>query len=88
MDYYAYAWDTSLSGYVNLTMHFDGISRVLTDKLRQFQSQQFDPDQGYMFSMSFGSRVAINSGRDFGGLLQGLDGFCYKYKDLIMFFFK
>lgn len=74
MDYYAYSYDTSLSGYVNLTTHFDGISRVLTDKLRQFQRQNFDPEHGYMFSMSFGSRLAINSGRDFGGQLMGLDG--------------
>lgn len=80
MDYYAYSWDPSLMGYVNLTTHFDGISSVLTNKLRQFERQKFDPAKGYIFSMSFGSRLAINSGRDFGGRLEGLDGWYINVK--------
>lgn len=74
MDYSRYSSDPSPSGYVNLTSHFDGISHVLLKKLKQFERQYFSPDNGFMFGMSFGSQVAIDAGRNFGGKLAAIDG--------------
>lgn len=60
--------------YLKLISQFDGISNVLTEKLKQFEQQGFDPNQGYMFGMSFGSQLVIDAGRNFDGKLDGIDG--------------
>lgn len=74
MNYYYYSHYASLGGYIKLKGNFDQISDVLVQKLQQFVDQNFDPSQGYLWSMSFGSQLAINAGRDFGGQMGNLDG--------------
>lgn len=73
-DYYPLANDGTLFGYVNLTTHFDGISKQLLSRLEQFKAQNCDPKDGHAFSMSFGSRLAFDAGIRFGGQLGALDG--------------
>lgn len=74
MDYYAYAADSSLVGYINLFNNFFSISNVLLKKLNQFESNGFDPANGFLFGFSFGSQMAYNAGRGFGGRLAAIDG--------------
>lgn len=77
MDYYTYSQDSSLLGYVNLLDDFYNISAVLLKKLNQFETNGFDPANGFIFGFSFGSQLAVNAGRDFGGKLGAIDGKIY-----------
>lgn len=74
MDFYPFASDASLVGYMNLTSHFDGLSEVLYRRLQQFERQQFGPQRGLVFGHSFGSRVAVEAGHRFGGKMGAMDG--------------
>ena len=74
MDYYYYSSDGSPVGYIKLFSNFYSISNVLLEKLKQFESNGFKPDLGYMMGHSFGAQLVINAGRDFGGKLDGIDG--------------
>lgn len=48
--------------YFNLVSHFEGISRVLTNKMRQIGNF----DRQYCFGFSFGSRLCIDAGINIG----------------------
>lgn len=75
MDYFYYSNDPSTRGYVRLRSIFDNISDVLVAWLRHFTVEHaMSADNGHMFSMSFGSQLAINAGRTFGGHLASIDG--------------
>lgn len=71
MDYYAF----SSNRYFGLVANFDGIAEMLTDKLRQFRDQSFEPSNMFLFGFSFGGQVALEAGRRFGErLIQQIDG--------------
>lgn len=74
MDYYYYSSEWTINGYLSLRSRFDQISDVLLGTLNAFKQSGFAPKRGHMFSMSFGSQLAINAGRDFGGQIGSIDG--------------
>lgn len=84
MDYYYYSWEWTINGYLSLRSHFDQISDVLLGTLNAFKQNGFSPDRGHMFSMSFGSQLAINAGRDFGGQIGSIDGIRILYTNLVV----
>lgn len=80
MDYSAFSRNPN---YFGLVTQFEDIVNVLTEKLRQFQRQSFDPQQTYMFGFSFGAQVVLEASRRFGKrLIKQIDG-----KKLPTFFF-
>lgn len=52
--------------YFALTPHFANISAVLLKKLKQLESENFDPAKGFMFGFSFGARLVIDAASKFG----------------------
>lgn len=70
MDYYYY----SMWSYKWLHSQFDDISNILLGKLKQFEQQNFYPNNGYLMGQSFGSQLVIDAGRKFDGKLGGIDG--------------
>lgn len=72
MDYSVFSRNPN---YFGLVTQFEDIVNVLTDKLRQFQRQNFDPQQTYMFGFSFGAQVLLEASRRFGKrLIKQIDG--------------
>lgn len=71
MDYY----EIARYSYLHLLSNFDGIAEVLTDKLRQFRQQRFEPSRMFMFGFSFGGQLVLEAGRRFGERqIQQIDG--------------
>lgn len=52
--------------YLWLIDQFYPISTILWKKLKQFEYEGYNPNNGYMFGFSFGSRLAIEAGYKFG----------------------
>lgn len=63
-------------GYIYLRSLFDEISAVLLSKFEQFEHQGFAPSRAHTYSMSFGSQLALDAGKNFGGKIDSLDGKC------------
>lgn len=67
--------------YFHLLGNFDRIAEALTEKLRQFRQNLFDPSKMFMFGFSFGGQLVLEAGRRFGeNQIQQIDG-----KDLYKF---
>ena len=61
--------------YLWLVDQFRPIAAVLWKKLKQFEYEGYSADNGYMFGFSYGSRLAIEAGYNFGeNRLQNIDG--------------
>lgn len=73
MNYYNYSKN---GNYFQLVRNFDGIAEVLTNKLRQFKTQNFHPDNFLVFGFSFGAQLALEAGRRFGTKLIGQIDVC------------
>lgn len=72
MDYYIYSQNPNYFALVN---QFDGIVEVLTNKLRQFKKENFDPNKMFLFGFSFGAQMVLEAGRRFGPkTIQQIDG--------------
>ena len=72
MDYTYYSMNPN---YFLLVTQFDGITEVLTNKLRQFQRLNFDPNNTFLFGFSYGAQMALEAGRRFGPrTIQSIDG--------------
>lgn len=56
----------NIVNYFALTPHFANISAVLLKKLKQLESENFDPAKGFMFGFSFGARLVIDAASKFG----------------------
>lgn len=52
--------------YFALIPHFANISAVLLKKLKQLESEKFDPAKGFMYGFSFGARLIIDAASKFG----------------------
>lgn len=52
--------------YFFLVRKFIPLSEVLVDKLRQLETQGFDPDNLFMYGFSFGAQLVINAGNLYG----------------------
>ena len=69
-DYFARKID-----YLWLTDQFRPIAAVLWKKLKQFEYEGYSDKNGYMFGFSFGSRIVIEAGYNFGvNRLENIDG--------------
>lgn len=61
--------------YFALIPHFANISAVLLKKLKQLESEKFDPANGFMFGFSFGARLVIDAASKFGfQRIKSIDG--------------
>lgn len=73
MDYNFYAQNFDYFKLVK--KDFKRITAVLTNALRQFQEQFFNPNKFYLFGFSLGAQIVIQSGRNFGHqLIYQIDG--------------
>jgi pimeloyl-ACP methyl ester carboxylesterase len=63
MDYSPYS---QVTNYIRLYKHFNGILRILTQKLDQLLRAGFDPNKGYIFGFSFGAQLVLRAARRFG----------------------
>lgn len=61
MDYGAYSAD-----YVYLLGRFKEIAKILTAKLIALSLNSFSANKAYMFGFSFGARLIVQAGNDFG----------------------
>lgn len=61
-----YSNHSVVQDYFLLVRKFNGLSQVLVEKLRQLESEGFDPDNLYMYGFSFGAQLAINAGKLYG----------------------
>lgn len=81
MDYSVYSMN---SNYYGLVRDFNGIATVLTNKLKEFGTFSFDPNNMYLFGFSFGGQLVLESGRRFGGkLIKQIDGKVLSFTFLI-----
>jgi hypothetical protein len=64
-----------IADYFRLVSRFDNISRVMTQKLNQLRDEGVSPQNIYMFGFSFGGRLVIESGIQFGeSEISSIDG--------------
>lgn len=63
MDYNLYSRNPN---YFGLVAQFEDIVSVLTNKLRQFRDQKFDPQRMFMFGFSYGGQLVLESARRLG----------------------
>lgn len=63
IDYSFYGIDPN---YFAFLVNFESISKVVTKKLNQLESQGFDPDKWFMFGHSAGARLVIDAAANFG----------------------
>lgn len=63
MDYSYYG---NISSQLTVRYQFDDIANVLTNKLRQFRKQSFEPNQFYLFGYGFGGQLVIHASRKLG----------------------
>lgn len=61
-----YSNHSMVQDYFFLVRKFIPLSEVLLDKLRQLESQGFNPDNLFMYGFSFGAQLAINAGNLYG----------------------
>lgn len=52
--------------YFLFLFNFDSISKAVTAKLNELESQGFDPDKWFMFGHSAGARLVIDAAANFG----------------------
>lgn len=52
--------------YFQLVSEFEELSLVLVEKILQFESQGFDPDNLFMYGFSFGAQLVINAANLYG----------------------
>lgn len=71
MNYSSYS---DVPNYLNLYSHFKPLSRLLVRKLNQMKSDGVEGDRIFMFGFSFGGRIVIDAGIDYGtGLIDKID---------------
>lgn len=61
MDYSEYNQE-----YPYLVRNFKPISKILTDKLIQLRGKGFRSSDAFLFGFSYGARLIVRSGNDFG----------------------
>lgn len=61
-----YSNHSMVQDYFLLVRKFAALSQVLVEKLRQLETEGFDPDNLYMYGFSFGAQLAINAGKLYG----------------------
>lgn len=52
--------------YYYLIGHFKTIAKILTDKLIQLRDRGFRSSDAYLFGFSYGARLIVKAGNEFG----------------------